>query len=145
MGIKAGGFEFGCVGCCLPVGSAMSRKLLFVRWPPDFSITELRSVGKIGVIGYYLQRSCPSNYIRHIHYAFIIIFETRSTGCCYGHAPRLARSPPHGTSFGWFAFPSSHPCIPAHGISGLYPSSRRGRPISPSLNIRAWARLVQIV
>ena len=20
MGIKAGGFEFGCVGCCLPVG-----------------------------------------------------------------------------------------------------------------------------
>ena len=36
---KAGGFEFGCVGCCLVVGSAMSRKVLFVRWPPDFSIT----------------------------------------------------------------------------------------------------------
>ena len=49
MGIKAGGFKFGCVGCCLPVGSAMSRKVLFVRWPPDFSITYLRSVGKIGV------------------------------------------------------------------------------------------------
>ena len=47
MGIKAGGFEFECVGCCLPVGSAMSRKVLFVRWPPDFSITYLRSVGKI--------------------------------------------------------------------------------------------------
>ena len=40
VGFKAGGFEFGCVGCCLPVGSsAMSRKVLFVRWPPDFSIT----------------------------------------------------------------------------------------------------------
>ena len=37
--IKAEGFEFGCVGCCLPVGSAMARKVLFVRWPPDFSIT----------------------------------------------------------------------------------------------------------
>ena len=40
VGIKAGGFEFECVGCCLPVGtSAMSRKVLFVRGPPDFSIT----------------------------------------------------------------------------------------------------------
>ena len=40
VGIKAGGFEFGCVGRCLPVGtSAISRKVLFVRWPPDFSIT----------------------------------------------------------------------------------------------------------
>ena len=29
---------------------------------------------------YYLQRSCPSDYIRHIHHAFIIIFETRYTG-----------------------------------------------------------------
>ena len=29
---------------------------------------------------YYLQRSCPSDYIRHIHHAFIIIFETRHTG-----------------------------------------------------------------
>ena len=48
-GIKAGGLEFGCMGCCLPVGSAMSRKALFVRWPPDFSIFYLRSVGKIGV------------------------------------------------------------------------------------------------
>ena len=28
----------------------------------------------------YLQRSCPSNYIRNIHHAFIIIFETRHTG-----------------------------------------------------------------
>ena len=28
----------------------------------------------------YLQRSCPSDYIRHIHHAFIIIFETRHTG-----------------------------------------------------------------
>ena len=50
MGIKAGGFEFGCVGCCLPVStSAMSRKVLFVRWPPDFSITYHRSAGKIDV------------------------------------------------------------------------------------------------
>ena len=38
--IKAGGFEFGCVGRCLPFGtSAISPKVLFVRWPPDFSIT----------------------------------------------------------------------------------------------------------
>ena len=37
------------MGCCLPVGSAMSRKALFVRLPPDFSIFYLRSVGKIGV------------------------------------------------------------------------------------------------
>ena len=37
------------MGCCLPVGSEMSRKALFVRWPPDFSIFYLRSVGKIGV------------------------------------------------------------------------------------------------
>ena len=28
----------------------------------------------------YLQRSCPSDYIRHINHAFIIIFETRYTG-----------------------------------------------------------------
>ena len=28
----------------------------------------------------YLKRSCPSDYIRHIHHAFIIIFETRHTG-----------------------------------------------------------------
>ena len=35
VGIKGGGFEFGCLGCCLPVGSsAMSRTR-----PPDFSIT----------------------------------------------------------------------------------------------------------
>ena len=27
-----------------------------------------------------LQRSCPSDYIRHIHHAFIIIFETSHTG-----------------------------------------------------------------
>ena len=27
-----------------------------------------------------LKRSCPSDYIRHIHHAFIIIFETRHTG-----------------------------------------------------------------
>ena len=39
VGIKAGGFEFGCVGCCLRVGSGMPPKVLFVRWPPDFSIT----------------------------------------------------------------------------------------------------------
>ena len=40
VGIQAGGFEFGCVGRCLPVGtSAISRKVLFVRWPPYFSIT----------------------------------------------------------------------------------------------------------
>ena len=38
------------MGCCLPVGtSAMSGKVLFVPWPPDFSIAEHRSVGKIGV------------------------------------------------------------------------------------------------
>ena len=50
MGIKAGGFEFGCVGCCLPVGTtATSRKVLFVRWPPDFSITQHRSASKIDV------------------------------------------------------------------------------------------------
>ena len=31
--LRLGVFEFGCVGCCLPVGtSAMSRKVLFVRW-----------------------------------------------------------------------------------------------------------------
>ena len=29
---------------------------------------------------YYLQRSCPSDSIRHIHHAFIIIFETSHTG-----------------------------------------------------------------
>ena len=29
---------------------------------------------------HYLQRSCPGDYIRHIHHAFIIIFETRHTG-----------------------------------------------------------------
>ena len=29
---------------------------------------------------YYLQWSCPSDCIRHIHHAFIIIFETRHTG-----------------------------------------------------------------
>ena len=80
----------------------------------------------------YLQRSCRSDYIRHIHHAFIIIFETIHTGCCYGHTPRLARSPRHGTSFGWFAFLSSHP-IPAHSFTGLYPSSGIGRRISPSL------------
>ena len=90
---------------------------------------------------YYLQQSCPSDYIKHIHHAFIIIFETRNTGCCYGHAPRLAHSPPHATSFGWFVFLSSH-LIPAHGMSGLYPSSGRGHQISPSLSIEAWARLV---
>ena len=28
----------------------------------------------------YLQRSCPNDYIRHVHHAFIIIFETRYTG-----------------------------------------------------------------
>ena len=28
----------------------------------------------------YLQRSCPSDYIRHIHQVFIIIFETSHTG-----------------------------------------------------------------
>ena len=28
----------------------------------------------------YLQRSYPSDYIRHIHHPFIIIFETRHTG-----------------------------------------------------------------
>ena len=39
VGIKAGGFEFGCVGRRLPVGSAMSRKVLFVRWQPDFPVT----------------------------------------------------------------------------------------------------------
>ena len=50
MGIKAGGFEFGCVGCCLPVGTtATSRKVLFVRWPPDFSITQHGSASKIDV------------------------------------------------------------------------------------------------
>ena len=38
VGIKAGGFEFGCVGCCLLVGGAMSRKALFICWLPDFSI-----------------------------------------------------------------------------------------------------------
>ena len=85
---------------------------------------------------HYLQQSCPSDYIRHIHHAFIIIFETIHTGCCYGHTPRLARSPLHGTSFGWFVFLSSHP-FPAHSFSGLYPSSGRGRQISPSLSIVA--------
>ena len=39
VGIKAGGFEFGHVGCCLLVGSAMSQKVLFICWLPDFSIT----------------------------------------------------------------------------------------------------------
>ena len=28
----------------------------------------------------YLQRSCPNDYVRHVHHAFIIIFETRYTG-----------------------------------------------------------------
>lgn len=28
----------------------------------------------------YSQRSCPSDYVRHIHHAFIFIFETRYTG-----------------------------------------------------------------
>ena len=28
----------------------------------------------------YLQRSFPSDYIRHVYHAFIIIFETRHTG-----------------------------------------------------------------
>ena len=32
--------------------------------------------------GDYSQRFCPSDYIRHIHHAFIIIFVTRHTGCC---------------------------------------------------------------
>ena len=90
-----------------------------------------------------MQRSCSSNYIRHIHHAFIIIFETRPTGCCYGHAPRLVLSPLHGTSFGWFVFLSSLPIL-AHSIPGLYPSSARGRQISPSLSIGARARLMKI-
>ena len=90
-----------------------------------------------------MQRSCSSNYIRHIHHAFIIIFEARHTGCCYGHAPRLVRSPLHGTSFGWFVFLSSLPIL-AHSIPGLYPSSARGRQISPSLSIGARARLMKI-
>ena len=38
----------------------------------------------------------------------------------------------HGTSFGWFVFPH---LIPAHSISGLYPSSGRGRQISSSRRI----------
>ena len=88
----------------------------------------------------YLQRSYPSDHIRHIHHAFIIIFETRHTGCCYDHAPPLARSPLHGTSFRWFFFFLSSQLIPAHSISGLYPSSGGGRQISPSLNIRALPR-----
>ena len=88
----------------------------------------------------YLQRSCSSDYIRHIHYAFIIIFETIHTGCCYGHKPHLARSPLHGASFGWFVFLSSHP-IPAHSFSGLYPSSGRGRQISPSLRHRSAGKI----
>ena len=81
--------------------------------------------------------------MRHIHHAFIIIFETRHTDCCYGHTPRLARSPLYGTSFGWFGFLSFHP-IPAHSFSGLYPSSGRGRQISPSLSIGARAKLMKI-
>ena len=89
----------------------------------------------------YLQRSCPSDYIRHMHHAFIIIFGTIHTGCCYGHTPRLSRSPLHGTSFGWFVFLSSHP-IPVHSISCQYPSSRRGRQISLSVSLRARARLM---
>ena len=62
MVIKAGGFALGCVGCCLPVGSAMSRKVLFVRWPPDFSISYKHgSVGNIGVNRIlFLRFSLPS-------------------------------------------------------------------------------------
>ena len=86
----------------------------------------------------YLQRSCPSDHIRYIHHAFIIIFETRNTGCRYDHAPCLARWL-HDTSFGWFVFLSCH-LIPAHSISVLYPPFGGDRQISPSLNIRAGAR-----
>ena len=40
LGVLSLGFEFGSVLCCLPVDtSAMSRKVLLVRWPPNFSIT----------------------------------------------------------------------------------------------------------
>ena len=89
----------------------------------------------------YLQRSYPGDHIRHILHAFIVIFESRHTGCCYDHVPHLAiaRSALHGISFGWFVFLSSH-LIPAHSISGLYPPSGGGRQISPSLNIRALPR-----
>ena len=44
---------------------------------------------------------------------------------------------------GWFVFLSSH-LILAHSISNLYPSSGRGRQISPSLSIGARARLMKI-
>ena len=41
----------------------------------------------------YLQRSCPSEYIRHIHHAFIIIFETRHTSLYHGFIKRARQTP----------------------------------------------------
>ena len=52
----------------------------------------------------YFQRSCLVDEIRHIHNALIITFQRRHKGCYYAFAPCLSRSPPHGTSFGWFVF-----------------------------------------
>ena len=55
----------------------MSTKLQFsCCWSDD-------SVSKFFINNFRircLQRSCPSDYVRHTHHAFIIIFETRDTG-----------------------------------------------------------------
>ena len=126
MGVKAGGFEFGSVGCCLPVGSAMSRKVLFVRWPPDFSITYLRSVGKIGVNRILFTAVLPKR-----------LYKTH-TPCihCYlrDKKHRLLLWPctsPCPLSTSWHLFRmvclSLFPPYPVHSISGLYPSSVRAR------------------
>ena len=42
----------------------------------------------------YLQRSCPSEYIRQIHHAFIIIFETSHTGLIMASLNALVKLPP---------------------------------------------------
>ena len=103
VGIKAGGFEFlGAWGVVfLLVVRCLGKYYSYVGRQISPSLS-LGAWARLVWIGYFLQRSCPSDYIRHIHHA-------RNTGCCYGHVPRLARSPPHGTSFGWFVFLSSHP------------------------------------
>ena len=139
--LRLGVLSLGVWGVVFLLVSAMSRKVLFVRWPPDFSITQLRSVGKIGVNRILFTAVLPER-----------LYKTH-TPCIHYHLRdkkhRLLLWPctsPCPLSTSWHLFRmvcfSLFPLHPAHSISGLHPSSGRDRQISPSLSLGAWARLV---
>ena len=70
----------------------------------------------------YLQRSCPSEYIRHIHHAIIIIFETSHRGLIMASFKR-ARQTPSLLTLSPFPLFSSLAFSASFLLPDLFPSS----------------------